>query len=417
MAGSKDTAIQVRNISKRFLVPHEKHATMKAAALNIFNKRSYRKFQALNDVSFDVRQGEFFGIIGKNGSGKSTLLKIIAGIYLPTSGSVDIYGRISPFLELGVGFNPELTARDNVFLGGSILGLTRRQIEEKFDEIVSFSELEDFIDLKFKNFSSGMQVRLAFSLAIHAHAEILLMDEVLAVGDANFQNKCIEEFNKYRSEGKTIVLVTHDIDVVQRYCDRAILLRDGVISKIGKPEDVGNEYTHQNMSDEEKSRRRLEMEASGQHINSKVRIADVKTLGDAHEDKHAFETGETLIIQVQVESERAQQIDVAGCIKTMDDRYIAGFSTRGESVRVDQGTNYFDYRIPQVPLMSGGYYVNIELLDSQSYAILDLSEKARNFKIYSNFPNKDGLILLTPGWERNDAQAAPADGVTGGEKK
>ncbi len=205
MAKNTEIAIKVDAVSKRFKIPHEKHSTLKAAVLNIFNKKSYTEFQALEDVSFEVKKGEFFGIIGRNGSGKSTLLKIIAGIYVPSRGKIKINGRISPFLELGVGFNPELTARENIFLGGSILGLTKKEIKKRFNKIVEFSELQDFIDMKFKNFSSGMQVRLAFALAIYAHAEILLMDEVLAVGDSNFQNKCLEEFNKYREEGKTVV--------------------------------------------------------------------------------------------------------------------------------------------------------------------------------------------------------------------
>lgn len=242
-------AIVVKNLSKRFSIPHEKISTLKGAFVNFYKKKDYEIFEALSDVSFEVKEGEFFGIIGKNGSGKSTLLKILAGIYVADKGSVKIEGRISPFLELGIGFNPELSGRDNIYLNGTVLGLTKKQIDEKFDSIVAFSELERFIDQKLKNYSSGMSVRLAFSVAIHANRDILLMDEVLAVGDANFQQKCINEFMKYKKEGKTVVLVTHDVGVVEKYCDRAMLLREGKISKIGDIKEVVEEYSKQNELD------------------------------------------------------------------------------------------------------------------------------------------------------------------------
>jgi len=186
----KNIAIQVSNISKTFTIPHEKISTLRGAFVNMFRGNSYEKFKALDDVSFEVKKGEFFGIIGRNGSGKSTLLKILAGIYqTDKGGKVTINGRISPFLELGIGFNPELSGRDNIYLNATVLGLTTKQINNKFDDIVNFSELRRFINQKVKNYSSGMQVRLMFSVAIHANREILLMDDVLAVGDTNFQSK------------------------------------------------------------------------------------------------------------------------------------------------------------------------------------------------------------------------------------
>ena len=209
---------------------------------------------ALDDISFQVSKGEFFGIIGRNGSGKSTLLKILAGIYTPDEGRVIVDGDISPFLELGVGFNPELSGKDNIFLNGTILGLSQKEIEKKYNAIVEFSELEQFIDLKLKNYSSGMYVRLAFSVAIHANKGILLMDEVLAVGDANFQTKCKAEFNRYKAMGNTVVLVTHDINTVKQNCDRAMLLHKGKILKIGNAIEVAEEYEFQNMSEEEKQK-------------------------------------------------------------------------------------------------------------------------------------------------------------------
>jgi ABC-type polysaccharide/polyol phosphate transport system ATPase subunit len=260
-------AIKVEHVTKHFMIPHENRDTLKERIYNLSRKRTYETFNALKDVSFEIKKGEFFGIIGRNGSGKSTLLKILAGIYTPDSGKVFVHGEISPFLELGVGFNPELSGRDNIFLNGTILGLKKSEIRKKFDEIVAFSELERFIDQKLKNYSSGMQVRLAFSIAIHSNKGILLMDEVLAVGDANFQNKCISEFNRYKSLGNTVLLVTHDIGTVQRYCDRAMLLSNGKIAKIGPSHQVTTEYMYQNITDEE--RRILEEKNREKQANEK----------------------------------------------------------------------------------------------------------------------------------------------------
>jgi len=308
-----ENVIAVKGISKKFVIPHEKISTLKGAFVGFFKKKDYEVFNALSDVSFEVKRGEFFGIIGRNGSGKSTLLKILAGIYTTNSGSVEISGRISPFLELGIGFNPELSGRDNIYLNATVLGLTKKQIDEKFDSIVAFSELERFIDQKLKNYSSGMQVRLAFSVAIHANREILLMDEVLAVGDSNFQSKCLSEFMKYKDQGKTVILVSHDISTIQRYCDRAMLLRNGKIEKIGSPEEVGNEYIYQNMSDEERrifkeEKKNLELteneklkgrnKDSEERKNKVAEITGVKFLDKDGKEKNVFETGELINVEI-----------------------------------------------------------------------------------------------------------------------
>lgn len=258
---NSDIVIKVENVSKTFKIPHEKISSLRGAFVGMFRKKTYEKFQALEDVSFEVKKGEFFGIIGRNGSGKSTLLKILAGIYQPdkacpvkspsggakhlTGGKVHINGLISPFLELGIGFNPELSGRDNVYLNATVLGMTRKQINEKFDSIVAFSELERFIDQKLKNYSSGMQVRLAFSVAIHANREILLMDEVLAVGDMNFQKKCYDYFNEIKGK-KTIIFVSHDMGSMKKFCDRTLFLQNGKIVKISETVRVIDEYIEKN---------------------------------------------------------------------------------------------------------------------------------------------------------------------------
>ncbi len=229
-------------MSKTFRLPHQQYSTLKERVLHPLRSTTYDELKAVQDVSFDIAEGEFFGIVGRNGSGKSTLLKCIAGIYGVDAGRISIAGRLSPFIELGVGFNPDLNARDNVIINAIMLGLSRRQAMKRFDHVVAFAELEGFMDLRLKNYSSGMLVRLAFATAIQVDAEILLIDEVLAVGDAAFQQKCFEEFFRLKREGKTIVFVSHDMHSVERFCDRAMLMERGVMTRIGDPREIGRAY-------------------------------------------------------------------------------------------------------------------------------------------------------------------------------
>lgn len=243
---SAPTAVTVQNVSKTFRLPHQRYSTLKERVLHPFRSRTFDELNAVQDVSIDIKRGEFFGIVGRNGSGKSTLLKCLAGIYEPNAGSVGITGRLSPFIELGVGLNGDLTARDNVMINAVLLGLTRQQAKERFDHIIAFAELEDFLDLKLKNYSSGMTVRLAFSVAIEVDADVLLIDEVLAVGDAAFQQKCFEQFQRLKREGKTIILVTHDMASVERFCDRAMLLEKGEVVSIGEPHAIARAYNELN---------------------------------------------------------------------------------------------------------------------------------------------------------------------------
>jgi ABC-type polysaccharide/polyol phosphate transport system ATPase subunit len=236
--------IEAQHLSKSFRLPHEHRTTAKEYFLNPLRRVEYDRNHALADVSFTVEEGEFFSIIGPNGSGKSTLLKILADIYRADSGTLRVHGKLSPFIELGVGFNNELTARDNLRINATLLGLTKRQLEERYDDIVAFAELERFMDQKLKNFSSGMQVRLAYSVAIQVAFDILLLDEVLAVGDQAFQEKCMETFERMREERKTIVFVSHDLQAVQEFSDRAMLLEYGTVREIGPARDVIEGYTH-----------------------------------------------------------------------------------------------------------------------------------------------------------------------------
>ncbi len=219
--------IEVKNLSKVFEIPHERRNTLKSYFLNPFKKNEKERFYALNSVDFKVNKGDFIGIVGRNGSGKSTLLKILAGIFEPTKGKVEVNGTLVPFLELGVGFNPELTGRENIYLNGIILGMTRKYVESKFEQIVDFAEFRDFIDLQVKNYSSGMVIRLAFAIAMEARADIYLLDEILSVGDAAFQKKSLEKMLGLLSDGATGILVTHNIQDVKKYCNRVIMLQNG----------------------------------------------------------------------------------------------------------------------------------------------------------------------------------------------
>jgi ABC-type polysaccharide/polyol phosphate transport system ATPase subunit len=247
---SSPPVVVVDDVSKVFRLPHERSHTLKERALHPLGRKGSDTLRVLRSVSFAVERGEFFGIVGRNGSGKSTLLKCLAGIYGVDDGRIYINGAMSTFIELGVGFNPDLPARDNVILNATMLGLSPREARRRFDRILDFAELGDFVDLKLKNYSSGMLVRLAFSVMIQVDAEILLIDEVLAVGDAAFQQKCFDEFERIRESGATVLFVTHDMGSVQRFCDRAMLLEHGRIAELGDPEHVGNRYLELNFSEE-----------------------------------------------------------------------------------------------------------------------------------------------------------------------
>jgi ABC-2 type transport system ATP-binding protein len=248
--------VVVDRVHKRFEIPREQVSTLKERALHPLRRSPIDVLHALNDVSFAVEPGEFFGIVGRNGSGKSTLLKCLAGIYAIDTGAIYVNGRLSTFIELGVGFNPDLPARDNVILNATMLGLSPREARRRFDSVTDFAELREFVDLKLKNYSSGMMVRLAFSVMIQVDADILLIDEVLAVGDAAFQQKCYDEFERIRASGTTVLFVTHDMSAVQRFCDRALLLERGRMVTLGDPEEVGNRYLELNFSEQARAAER-----------------------------------------------------------------------------------------------------------------------------------------------------------------
>lgn len=245
---NKEPAIIIKDLYKSFKRPHEHSNGIKQLITNFSKrKRGYKIQPVLKDISFEVEKGEFLGIVGRNGSGKSTLLKLLAGIYVPDKGLIQVNGSLTPFIELGVGFNPELTGRENIFMNGALLGFSKKEMDDMYDDIVEFAELEDFMDQRLKNYSSGMQVRLAFSIAVRAKNDILLLDEVLAVGDSAFQKKCYDYFEKLKHDKTTIIIVTHDMSAVKRFCTRAIYIEDGKILEQGDPLDVADRYAEANI--------------------------------------------------------------------------------------------------------------------------------------------------------------------------
>jgi ABC-type polysaccharide/polyol phosphate transport system ATPase subunit len=258
-----DPALEVIGVSKTFKIPHEQRTMFREYVLHPLRRRTFEQNEALTDVSLTVEKGEFFGVIGANGSGKSTLLKIMAGIYPPTSGSLRVHGKLSPFIELGVGFNEELTGRDNVRVNATLLGLTKKELQAKFDPIVEFAELERFMDLKLKNYSTGMSLRLGYSIAIHVPFEILLLDEVLAVGDREFARKCFATFDRFKVERQTMVFVSHDLPAVEKWCDRAAYLEAGRVVALGPSEEVCNVYRERTGGAEQPDTQQESLAAAG----------------------------------------------------------------------------------------------------------------------------------------------------------
>jgi len=311
-------AIRVDALSKTFRIPQDRSHTLKERALHPFRLGRFNELHVLKGVSFDVHQGEFFGIVGRNGSGKSTLLKCLAGIYGIDAGTIDVAGQLSPFIELGVGFNPDLPARDNVEINAVMMGLDPAVVRDRFDDIIEFGGLEGFVDQKLKNYSSGMQVRLAFSVMVHTDPDVMLIDEVLAVGDAAFQQKCLDVFYRLKHEGKTIVLVTHAMGLVEQFCDRALMLSDGSIKLIGAPHDVGRAYLTENFATTHS-----DLAPYAAAAGDRARVIDVWVTNEDGERVDAVEYAETFTLHMKVEA-----------VEPIEQPGIAMWVTNEDAVRV-----------------------------------------------------------------------------------
>lgn len=367
----RKVVVQVQNLTKSFRVPLEATGSIKQKIVNgIKRRKGYREFTPLKDISFEIETGEFFGIVGRNGSGKSTLLKTLANIYTPNQGSVQVHGTLIPFIELGVGFNPELTGRENVYLNGALLGLSHRQVEDMYDDIVEFAELHDFMDERLKNYSSGMQVRLAFSIAIRADGDVLLLDEVLAVGDEAFQRKCFEYFEELRAKKKTVILVTHDMASVERFCTRAMLINEGEILLIGKPHKVAGEYSRLNQP--------LEKEEKPQQKSRKKTSISVMIHKNGTPSRR-FIHGERMSVTLEWPQENIQHVGVS--IIRQDGTYVYGTNTYQEDKPLPRNSHSAQYDLV-LNLSEGKYFIKAGLFGINDTEIIDFEEQGPSFRVY-----------------------------------
>jgi ABC-2 type transport system ATP-binding protein len=378
-----DTLIRVDSVSKAFKLPHEKQSTVKSLFVSMFHgKRSYERQQVLKDVSFEIKKGEFFGIVGRNGSGKSTLLKLLAGIYSPDKGAIQVGGTLTPFIELGVGFNPELTGRENVYLNGALLGFSRKEVHGMYDEIVAFAELEKFMDQKLKNYSSGMQVRLAFSIAIRANTDILLIDEVLAVGDERFQNKCLNFFEKAKGLDKTIIFVSHDMESVKRFCDRAIVMHDAEKIFDGDTNGAVIEYVKKNFP---------EASAASQDENAGFSVKARELKGKS---KPVFTSGQKVSFEVAwPKDDRIQNIGVA--LFNDKGHYVFGTNTIVDGVNIEGREVTYEL---ELNLGSGKYYLQAGFFGKESTDVVHFLHRALDFSVVCA-DGWQGITHLTHKWK------------------
>lgn len=394
-----EPAIHVENLSKTFKLPHEKTSSIKSALINFAGARRFEVQKALKDVSFEVQKGEFFGIIGRNGSGKSTLLKTLAGIYVPSKGSVQVNGKLTPFIELGVGFNPELTGRENVFLNGALLGFNRKEMWAMYKDIVEFAELERFMDQKLKNYSSGMQVRLAFSIAIRAQSDILLIDEVLAVGDTNFQKKCIAVFEDLKRAGRTIVFVSHAMGDVRNFCDRVAVIDKGDLVFIGATEKGIDVYNKLNLDLEVKESADYGQNKEAEHLGTggaRIISFDIYDKNDRKTD--VLKTGDKFTIRLSIEYKSDVQNPVVGVMfRKHPQENLYGINNYYEKIsfgKKQKGQRSNLTITDRMPLNPGSYFFTITVSDARSpvdYEELDLLDNVRKVSVTSE---KEGWGLV-----------------------
>jgi ABC-2 type transport system ATP-binding protein len=399
MSGSppgRDPVVRVSHLSKRFRLFQERNQSLKQSLLNL-RRSSYEDFWALENISFDVHEGETFGIIGHNGSGKSTLLKCLTKILEPDKGSVSVDGSISALLELGAGFHPELSGRENVFLNAAILGVSRRHVQDRFDEIVEFSGLEQFIDTPVKNYSSGMFVRLGFAVAINVDPDVLIIDEVLAVGDAEFQAKCGDKIADFRDRGKTIVLVTHAMTDVVRLCGRAAWIDHGKLRMIGVPHDITDAYmqtTHQGRS--------VQYQDGLRWGSGEVRVDDVEMLGADLQPVQFARSGEPHAIRLTLVAD--QPVLGPEIILTIYDQsatLVTEVSTRSRGAFIDQvhGTRAVTLEIDSLPLVEGTYEMSCAVRDESGQREYDVRSRFVRFDVLKGDTGDAGLVTLGGNWD------------------
>lgn len=378
-------AVQIQDVSKMFKLYHENVKSLKEKVL-FFRRMGYEQFWALDDVSIDVEQGETLGIIGANGSGKSTLLKCITKILYPTKGKVTTNGSIAALLELGAGFQPDLTGRENIYLNASILGFSRKEVDKRIEDIVAFSELERFIDNHVRNYSSGMYIRLGFAVAINVDPDILIIDEVLAVGDEAFQRKCLARIDEIQNEGKTIIFVTHSVDLTREICDRVVMLDHGKIVKEGSPREVVDFY-HRAMGTEEQARERG---------TRQIEITGVELLDEHAGEAKDFYTGQSMRIRLRYRAN--EPIEDPGFGFSLEDyRGFTAFGTNTHLKGIDMGTvtgeGTVDFELKSLPMMEGRYHVSVAAHSRGSDTVYHWLDKTVFFDMHSNVGD-DGVLYI-----------------------
>ena len=383
--------VEISKLTKSFKIPLEASSGIKQQLINILKgRKGYRVFTPLKDISFTINEGDFFGIVGRNGSGKSTLLKTIAGIYTPNSGNVKVHGSLVPFIELGVGFNPELTGRENIFLNGALLGFSHEEIESMYSAIVEFAELEDFMEERLKNYSSGMQVRLAFSIAIRAHADILLLDEVLAVGDEAFQKKCYSYFDKLKREKRTVILVTHDMAAVERFCTKAVFIEDGHVKMIGKPYRIAAAYSRSNSQNYDQT--------TGLNGDNEGAVPfKIVLRGTDGKEKTMYDFEETMTVELSWQQKGVKHVGVA--IFRENGEYVYGPNTYQEKTSAikDQSARY----TVKLNLNEGRYFIKAGLMGANDTKVIAFIEEGPFFSVQRDYRHGrwGGVTKLDHTWK------------------
>ena len=393
---SNSIVISVEHVSKKFRLYHEKNQYLKSTLLS--GKRArYEDFWAVNDVSFEVSTGSTFGIIGSNGSGKSTLLKCIAGILFPEKGSITTRGRTAALLELGSGFHPDLSGRENVYLNGALLGLTRQELERRFDEIVDFAGLDEFIDTPVKNYSSGMAVRLGFAVAINVDPEILIIDEVLAVGDASFQQKCYQKIESFRRDGKTIIFVSHGLSDVTTLCSQVLWMDKGRAKAIGRSVDLVSDYLGASHNVIHKTD-----ETSGERWgNNEYTVEKVQILDANGQQTVVVHTNRAMTVRIHYK----KNSDITDVIAGLRISHLHGtqvFATnsrrRGAELGLFGKEGYVDLHIPRIPMLTGTFQISVDLSDSSELYTYDHWGQCATFDVLQNTIQDEGLVTIDSQW-------------------
>nr|WP_297425914.1 ABC transporter ATP-binding protein [uncultured Actinotalea sp.] len=398
-------AITVEDVAKRFRIYRERNQSLKASLMR-GRRAKYDEFWALQDVSFEIPQGSTFGLIGENGSGKSTLLKCLARILVPDRGRIAVDGTIAALLELGSGFHPELTGRENVYLNGSILGLSKKDIDARFDGIVDFAGIEQFIDQPVKNYSSGMYVRLGFSVAINVEPEILLVDEVLAVGDAAFQAKCMERFADFRAQGRTVVIVSHAMGTMRSLCDQVAWLDHGRLAGVGEASDLVDDYVDEAMADRGAAPR--DPGEHGRFGSGEARVERVEVLDRDGVPATELRTGDPMTIRLHYATDRRIERPVFGlAIEALDGTYVWAYHSRdgGQDYAAIEGAGSVDCVVPRLPLAPGTFDVTASVVDWTTQHTYDHRRQTARFDVHAGAPRESGgLVVMDAGWGRTTGE-------------